>query len=488
MTPRPQTALCRRHTFYIIFGVVLIYWLAASILPLAADATTWGWSVAYLRSYPFVIRIVIVVSAIGAVWVAYAASIVRPDQNDKRKLARKWRTILRKLQGLRRFANVLIIASTVLVLTLLRSRNPILGDNWGAHAEGSITDPSLRWFMSSPASSWLLYIAFVLGHKLLGISGTEAIRGLSIVAGIAYILVLRAYLLPTYPSQLRYVVGILLSVGAWTQIFFGYSEIMALGVPFEVIVVSSLGQSAPASVRYKRTAYLSCAALFHAGALVLLPAIFIWDFACTRSVDSRADRFPLQFLRWSVSTAPWRIMLCFIAPLIVFFALVEINVWSEFGLHAWQLGPGDLAGGGNHVFFAPLIATGTEQYTMFSLTHAIQVLNQQLLILGVNYALMIVVLILILKQGLHNEWLAPVTVVAMYLLVMLTYETGTGVGDWDLFSPAGCVVTAAMLSVLSSYHGVRDSRVLKYLLVPLIVTQSMSGFMWIWSNHSFINN
>jgi len=222
------------------------------------------------------------------------------------------------------------------------------------------------------------------------------------------------------------VVGLVATLGTM-QLFFGYVEnysIMTLGVLIYVwLALRALRGEAglvwPSTV-------LALTHAFHPSTLVLAPSLLllIWE---RRRLG--LDRSWLSAL--AAVAAPY---------LVVGIGVMALMTTGGHGLDA-LLGA-DFPGGGDRRWFVPLLKTETrwEHYTMFSLGHLLDIVNQQLLTAPVVWPALLLCLII---AGARAPWrtdpafrLLALMAVSYLLLTLVWNPDYGGQRDWDLFAPA----------------------------------------------------
>ena len=147
----------------------------------------------------------------------------------------------------------------------------------------------------------------------------------------------------------------------------------------------------------------------------------------------------------------WRIdarsVLSVVVPYgLVFAGVVVLMSSGEHGLDA--LMGVDFPGGGDRSWFVPLfeITTKWQHYTMFSIGHLIDIVNQQLLVAPMVWPSLILIWLLARQRMPRKDATGRflLLMAGCYLLVTLVWNADYGgQRDWDLFSPAA--LPAALL-------------------------------------------
>ncbi len=349
----------------------------------------------------------------------------------------------------------------------------------------ALDDPYLLTYVwQAPFDVFLHAKGWQLGSMLFGWQDPVPIYTLlSVLAGMGFVWVLLglALRLGRNRTERFLIAGLVLTLGTM-QLFFGYVEnypIMTLGV----LIYASL------AVRHLRgdlplvwpALALALTHAFHPSTIVLTPSLLYLALAAVRPspasiADSGAKRAgPVSWVRTFGSIA--------IPYVIVFAAVVALMTAGGHGLDA--LAGVDFPGGGDRSWFVPVfrITTEWQHYTMFSLGHLADIVNQQVLVAPVVWPAIILVVLLARQRVTRGDrtgmFLAVMSI--SYLLLTLVWNADYGgQKDWDLFSPAA--VPAALLLGYLLGRALPEQRVLRGAGLALLAAQAAHTLAWIWQN------
>lgn len=263
-------------------------------------------------------------------------------------------------------------------------------------------------------------------------------------------------------------VGLLLTLGTM-QLFFGYIEnysIMAVGVTlFLWLGLRTLRDGLP--LAWPATA-LALTHAFHPSTIILAPGLLYLAYLLHRQGRASARQLLASM------AVPYVIVLVGV------FALMTAG---QHGLDA-LLGV-DAPGGADRRWFVPLFAVTTrwEHYTMFSLAHLLDILNQQLLSAPAIWPALILTAVLgwraLPRQDGVFRWLALLALLYLFLTLVWNPDYG-GQRDWDLFSPAALPAAVLLAHVLG--RALPDRAMLAAAGWALIAAQAFHTLAWIYQN------
>ncbi len=294
---------------------------------------------------------------------------------------------------------------------------------------------------------------------------------LSAVAGVLFLWTLfglAAWLGRNFTER-ALVIGLVATLGTM-QLFFGYIEnysIMTLGVLVYIwlalrAVRGEVGLIWPATV-------LALTHGFHPSTLVLAPSLLLLMW------ERRRLGFDRSWLRALAAVA---------APYAIVGAGVTMLMSSGgHGLDA--LMGADFPGGGDHRWFVPLFETQTrwEHYTMFSLAHALDVINQQLLSAPVVWPALISCLIFAWPRTPRRDPVFRLLAVMAFSYLALTLVWNPDYGgqrDWDLFAPAA--IPAAVWLAYALPRFLPEPAALWRAAWALIPAQAYHTIAWVYQN------
>ena len=285
----------------------------------------------------------------------------------------------------------------------------------------------------------------------------------STLAGVAFVWVLigLAARLGRNRTERAVTAGLVLTLGTM-QLFFGYIEnypLMTLGVLIYAYLAlrrlrGEIGLVWPASV-------LAVTHAFHPSTIILAPSLLYLAFAARPTAARNGDLAGdvLRSRRWRIDL---RSVLSVVVPYgLVFAGVVALMSAGDHGLDA--LMGVDFPGGGDRSWFVPLfeITTKWQHYTMFSLGHLVDIVNQQLLVAPMVWPSLALIGLLawrrLPKEDPTGRFL--LLMAASYLLLTLVWNADYGgQKDWDLFSPAA--VPAALLLAWALPRALPEERAL----------------------------
>ncbi len=339
---------------------------------------------------------------------------------------------------------------------ILRTKTHFLGDGYQILSKVETEELAFKW--TEPLESLLHLKAFHLAKSLFNLDAESLYALLSCVAGSIFIFLcfLFADFLGKERSQKVLVFLTLISLGS-IQLFFGYAEHYTF---FFVSVFGFLFLSlASLEGRMKWIFPLLVfilALLFHVSALYLLPAVFFLLYPKeAKSKFHKTIRFLLGI------SAVFLVVILFLG----------------YRKYSWSIPP----------LFVALIQDRyyAPGYTLFSLPHLSDFLNQQLLVSPVG--LILILALLICKKG-KSFWTNPtfqflLVVTLSQLLFNFIIDPALGASrDWDMFSAVGLGYTILGLYLLLKF--IKDNIRLEYLIMILVVTSLYSTIPWILLNSS----
>jgi tetratricopeptide (TPR) repeat protein len=419
----------------------------------------WTWGINHLRSFsPPVIVVTALVSLFlcvplvaqkvwhGLGWTASSLTTMRPP----------WRYTLLSLGALIPF-------------WLLRSRTHFLGDGY----------LRIRSVMEGvPVSKIRLLDAFVnsAAYRLLGRTfhgdGALVAAVLSCMAGAVFVyltLVVAELVVPKGRGK-PLLLALLWSAGA-IQLFFGYVEVYPLATMASMvyIVVSILFLQGRGSLVFP-TVTLGMAILLHQSALAFIPSlVYLWMLS-SRSTFRRADLPPRAH----------------IPPLVLLGMIVLVGL--VVGLIPFPDGTEPVSPWGRLVSWthANVIPLASERdIGLLSWEHLANVVNEQLLIGPVGFALLLLTLPLVRKTWSKGHGSYQFLIIASlgYLALTIGFKPNLGASrDWDLFAFGGFlfIITATW----SLYRSAVSHTAVRYATVALAAVSLFHTIPWVVLNAS----
>ena len=334
----------------------------------------------------------------------------------------------------------------------------------------------LTYVWQAPLDVFIHAKAWALGHAVFGWPDPRPVYWvLSALAGVAFVWILLelAWWLGRNRTERLLLAGLALTLGLM-QLFFGYVEnysLMTVGLLLYIwlalrVLRGEIGLIWPATA-------LAVTHAVHPSTVFLAPTLvyLAWLTLRTAAPDQRG-RQTVRAL-WAIA-APYAI---------VFIGVVALMTAGGHGLDA-LLGV-DFPGGGDRRWFVPLFKVTTEwqHYTMFSLGHLVDIINQQVLTAPVVWPSLLLGAGFAWKRWPREEpifrFLLALTL--CYLLLILTWNADYGgQKDWDLFSPAALPATLLLSYVLPRL--LPERKALQEAGWALIAAQAFHVAVWIWRN------
>jgi hypothetical protein len=470
--PHTLSRLSRRLLIAIRVVAVVIILLSFSALFLPEDLA-WGvWPLRYLPTGVSVaLALVALLVALGGEWLW-----VRADG-------------LRSLVARISFTSPITRALIAILSGLLFLLFPIRHLRWGDAVilVKALPDPyRLTYVWQAPFDVYLHARVFQIGHSLFGWPDPIPVyRIFSTLAGMLFVwlmLGLAAELGRNRTERALYA-GLVLTLGTM-ELFFGYIEnysFMTLGV-LTYTYLAVLCMRGRVSLVWPATV-LALTHAFHPSTMILTPSLLYLAFAPLptgeRNVQGSQDVYSgsgWRFSRYSVLSVA-------VPYLVVFAGVVILMTSGKHGLDA--LMGVDFPGGGDRSWFVPLtkITTEWQHYTMFSVGHLIDIVNEQLLVAPMIWVTMVLVVVIawtrVRPLGRIGVFLALMT--GFYLLLTLVWNADYGgQKDWDLFSPAA--IPAALLLGWLLSRALPERPGLRAAGWALVSAQGFHLVAWIWQN------
>jgi tetratricopeptide (TPR) repeat protein len=345
----------------------------------------------------------------------------------------------------------------MVVFYLLRTDAHLLGDGFQILESIDASTLSINW--SQPLAIWIHLSSFKLLNHFFPVDGAAVYAMISYVSGVIYVIfALRMAMLLGKSSSARLFGFLLLILTGSIQLFFGYAEHYPLLYAGTLIYLFYC-----LKVLRRETKILIPVIVFflllplHFSSLCFFPSILFLFFFAQGGKDSpgvlksKKALFVLFFL------------LVIIAALVLYILKYR---WFAFSylvplLHGGYTGPG---------------------YTLFSPSHLLDFINQQLLISPIGLALFLAFLIFGRKARNTKDrtFQFLLTVSAAQLLFNFLINPGLGAArDWDLFAGVGLGYTLLAFYLFSRITA--DPKV-AYLKLSLTVTALLFVLPWILIN------
>lgn len=330
----------------------------------------------------------------------------------------------------------------------------------------AIPHPQVRltYTWQAPLDVFLHAKLWALAHALWGWDVMRVYHVVSVIAGVVFLYILLWAAEDWGRSRLEkaFFVGMVASLGMM-QFFFGYVENYTL-IPIGILIFLWLGlRSLQGRARFWTVSLaLACTNAFHPSTLVLWPAVLV-----------------LLARRWR-SPRAWAE--CLLPPLLVGAGVLVLMEAGGHGLDA-LLGA-DFPGGGDRRWWVPLWQTETrwEHYTMFSWGHALDIVNEQLLVAPFTLPLLALAHAFLPRRTPRDPATRFLAVAGLcYLLFTWTWNPDYGGRrDWDLFAPAALPLTAWLAYALP--RRLEHPRALAETAWAVLPTAFAHLVGWVYSN------
>jgi hypothetical protein len=334
-------------------------------------------------------------------------------------------------------------------------------------------DVRLTYTWQAPLDLFIHAKLWAAANSLWGWDVMRLYNVTSVLAGVAFVyLVCRAASdLGRTPAERWLMGGAILSLGMM-QLFFGYVENYTL-IPLGILGFLWLGLRVlqGRSPIWLASLVLAVTNALHPSTIVLWPAALVVVVAV--GAGERVAEKP-TWRRWGEFVVP---------PLLVAGVLLLFMEQGGHGISA-LLGA-DFPGGGDRRWVVPLWETETkwEHYTMFSMGHLLDILNEQLLVAPFSLALLVLTaLFLPRRRGEvgHEGFFLAVAGLGYLALTLIWNPDYGGRRDWDLFAPVALPLTVWAIYTLS--QRVIDGRFLRRVAWIVVPTSFLHLLGWVYSN------
>jgi hypothetical protein len=350
----------------------------------------------------------------------------------------------------------------------------------------ALADPyRLTYVWQAPFDVFLHERAWQIGNQLFGWPNPIPVyRIFSTLAGVVYVWVMLglASLLGRNRTERALFAGLLLTIGT-LELFFGYIEnypLMTVGVLIYTYL-AMLNYRRKVSLVWPATA-LALTHAFHPSTIILTPSLLYLAFGPgtprERNVEGSQD---VSSNKWHIDA---RSVLSIAVPYILVFAgVVTLMTTGRHGLDA--LVGVDFPGGGDRRWFVPLLKTTTEfeHYTLLSLGHLVDIVNEQLLVAPMVWLSVALVVVFTRRRvrDLGPEGVFLAVMAGFYLLLTLVWNADYGgQKDWDLFSPAA--MPASLLLGWLLCRALPERRALRAAGFAVVASQGFHLVAWVWQN------
>lgn len=380
-----------------------------------------------------------------------------------------------------RWLHLIVALLAAVPFILFRIRHLRWGDAYIFSVAIPHPDIRLTYVWQAPLDVFIHAKAWQVGNRLFGWPDSLPVYTIiSALCGVAFVWMLLR--LATWLGRNRtervLIVGLVLTLGM-LELFFGYIEnytMIAAGVLLYAwlalrTVRGESGVLWPAIV-------LAITHATHPATIVLAPSLLYLAWVqAGKGAGAQGNRGTRE-------RRFWRAMLSIAVPYAL--ALAGVVALMSSGRHGLDALMGaDFPGGGDRRWLVPLFKTTTkwEHYTMFSLGHLIDIVNQQLLVAPAIVPGLTLAAIFarprLPRRDPAFRLLALIT--GLYFLLILTWNADYGgQRDWDLFS--GPAVPAALWLAYTLPRALPERQALRGAGWALIPAQAFHLVAWIYQN------
>ncbi len=409
------------------------------------------WGINHWAYFPLWIRTVVII---------FAFLIFIPQVNRRLQLFFKQSVIpaFRFLVERQKYSGyVLVVITSLLVFYLLRTKTHLLGDGFQILENINAGTLSVNW--SQPLAIWIYLSSFNLLNQIFHLDGAAVYALISYLSGMIYaIFALRMAILLGKSSSVQLFVFLILILMGSSQLFFGYAEhypLFCCGILIYLFY----------SLKYlrKETKIWVPITIFfillpiHFSSLYLFPSILFLFFFKREGKES-------AYMFRSKKTLIALFLLLLISVGLVLY--IRKYNWYAFG------------------YFVPLLHGGYSgpNYTLFSLSHILDFLNQQLLISPVGLGLFSVFLIFMSRPLTTKDRTFQFLLIVSVPQLLFNFLINPGLGaprDWDLFASVGLGYTLLALFLFSR---IPPHPKISYLKLNLIIVALLFTLPWILIN------
>jgi hypothetical protein len=395
-------------------------------------------------------------------------------------LSRLWQRLPGKTHQRSWFAALAGVAG--LVFGLARLRHLRWGDAYILVVGLSFPDGPVIYNWQSPLTIFLHQRLWALvAQPMLGWGVEQVYATTSIVCGVffVYLLLNLAAWLESDLVARAVLVAFVISTGAM-QLFFGYVEnYTIISLALLIFVFTGLKVLRGELALVWASLALSISNGFHPSTIVVWPSLLYLAWR-----QWRTGR-PIRSLAWQLA----------IPPLLLGIGVLALMESGDHGL-AYLLGD-DRPGGGDGIWFVPLFETATQwqHYTMFSVGHLLDWLNEHFLISP--FGLPTIVLVGVCARRARKTifsgeaerqsiYFLALASLAYLLLTWLWNPDYGGRQDWDLFAPSAFVYTILAAYLLNRALPTRRELADAGLLI--VAASLLHSGSWIYSNTRSLPN
>jgi tetratricopeptide (TPR) repeat protein len=411
------------------------------------------WGINHWAYFPFWLRTSVIVLG-GLILIPVINSRFRSFLRQYVIPAFRW-----LMENRKRLGYPLVLAVSFVLFYLFRTRIPLLGDGFQITRGLAAGTLSVNW--SQPLAIWVYLTSFHLLSGLFHLDAAAVYALVSYASGLIFVVfALRISMFLSRDWSTRLFVFLALMLMGGTQLFLGYAEHYPL-LYSGILAYLFFGLK---SLRGETSSMVPLGIFIlllplHFSSLFLFPsALFLLLFVGKKGEEARV----LKGKRiWLVS-----VLIVAIGAAVGFY--VHKYSWYVFSylmpvFHGGYTGP---------------------DYTLFSWSHLLDFLNQQLLVSPVGMVLLFVLLVFRPVPRAGKDRLFQFLLIASLGQLLFNFAINPGLGaprDWDLFASAGLGYTLMAL-YLFSRAAVQSST--GYLKAGLITIALLFTLPWVVINAS----
>ncbi len=368
------------------------------------------------------------------------------------------RTIPRGLKGANKYYRYAFFSLIAGVLFwALKVRTYLLGDSFIRARE---IDMGARFSFTAP----LDFLLHANAAKLLGWDAFQTYAVLSVISGtiFVFLVLLLTDLMGRDGKERLLVFSVIVTMGA-IQLFFGYVESYSVVYMATILyVVLSLQYVKNKSGLILPILAFLLAFSLHLSAVTLLPSLlYLMLFKRTGETEKGRKQGKLSGLALSTG-------LVLVAAVVLF--LLQTYHLEHKGLDYYLISP---------------LGSGVGSYSLFSLSHLLDLINHQLLVSPVGLLICLTPVLAFSVKTARKDKLARFLLVLSLSTLAYALLIDPKLGyprDWDLFAFAALGYTLLGLHVFLRYWRETKTGDLRYVTLSLLFTSLLSTVPWIYVN------
>jgi len=430
-------------------GIFLILCLIASYFP---ERRLWG--INHLSYFSPILSWIIILGALLILIPQINSQLAKAST----KLYRSFKDKTRRINI--QWKDLFFVSVSFVIFWLFKTKTHFLGDGYlRAREIGS----GLKFKPTEPLDYYLHSLAYKLTHNLWGWDAHTTYAFISCLAGAVFVysLLLLGRLLSENKTERLFIFIGLITMGT-TQLFFGYVESYTLSyLGVFLYITFSISYLKGKSPLFIPTLFLLLSFGLHFSSLYFLPSLAYLYMAGLKKEEKHITSK--------------KILHYFIIGLVVL--LVSFYMYPRFVL---QKGEGTLGS-----FFLPLFGASGQAYTLFSVSHIIDFLNEQLLLSPVGLVIWGILISVFVQQMNFKHpleiFLGVIGLTSFAFAFILDPKLGYA-KDWDLFASTGLGYT--LLGICFLLKLLKGFKNWSYLIMILVFTALATTLPFVGVNSS----